>query len=200
MNVPFSHLKINMTIVFFIYHYRLNFSISWVVCREWFVIAFTGLWNYLLNAILLSSGLKAMQSSHVSIESRVSVQSREYVPPNTRQFIYRWLITRGKFILFVFNYRERYKKPSWEMTIPENFRLSDDRIMKFVECLKPVVLLSMFNKLGSFQAATCLQQLALLRPDIVLPTLLERWGDLNLHLLNSLKPPLKRRNFCMSAA
>ena len=60
------------------------------------------------------------------------------------------------------------------MTIPENFRLSDDRIMKFVECLKPVVLLSMFNKLGSFQAATCLQQLALLRPDIVLPTLLER--------------------------
>ena len=70
--------------------------------------------------------------------------------------------------------RERYKKPTWETPIPPQFQLSDDHILKFVECLKPVVLLSMFNKLGSFEAATCLQQLAQLKPDVVLPTLLDR--------------------------
>lgn len=74
-------------------------------------------------------------------------------------------------------YRERYKKPTWETPIPSKFQLSDDRILKFVECLKPVVLLSMFNKMGSFEAATCLQQLAQLKPDAVLPTLLDRLVD-----------------------
>lgn len=71
-------------------------------------------------------------------------------------------------------HRERYKKPSWETSIPAKFQLSEDRILKFVECLKPVVLLSMFNKMGSFEAATCLQQLAQLKPAVVLPTLLDR--------------------------
>ncbi len=75
-------------------------------------------------------------------------------------------------------YRERYKKPSWETPIPQKFRLTEDHILKFVECLKPVVLLSMFNKMGSFEAATCLQQLAQLKPDVVLPTLLDRWVEI----------------------
>jgi proteasome activator subunit 4 len=77
--------------------------------------------------------------------------------------------------IFLYHCRERYKKPSWETSIPAKFQLSEDRILKFVECLKPVVLLSMFNKMGSFEAATCLQQLAQLKPAVVLPTLLDRW-------------------------
>ena len=70
--------------------------------------------------------------------------------------------------------RERYKKPSWETVIPSTVQLTDANITKFVECLKPAVMLAMFNKLGSFEAAICLQHLAQLKPDVVLPTLLER--------------------------
>jgi len=49
--------------------------------------------------------------------------------------------------------RERFPKNSWETPIPEESKLKDDDLRAFVECLKPAVMLAVFNKSGSFDAA-----------------------------------------------
>ena len=49
----------------------------------------------------------------------------------------------------------------------------DDEITLFVNSLKPVALLAMFGKLGSHDAINTVRQLSLLRPEIIIPPLLE---------------------------
>ncbi|XP_022243744.1 proteasome activator complex subunit 4-like [Limulus polyphemus] len=63
---------------------------------------------------------------------------------------------------------------SWETPIPETSKLKEDDVTKFVESIKPVVLLSMFSKAGSTDSAAALQNLATVRPEIVIPPVLDR--------------------------
>uniref|UniRef100_A0A8C5PB42 Proteasome activator subunit 4 n=1 Tax=Leptobrachium leishanense TaxID=445787 RepID=A0A8C5PB42_9ANUR len=71
-------------------------------------------------------------------------------------------------------HRERYKKPSWLTPVPESHRLSDQDVTNFVESVIQPVLLAMFSKTGSGDAAQALQNLALMRPELVIPPVLER--------------------------
>ncbi|XP_044171551.1 proteasome activator complex subunit 4-like [Acropora millepora] len=89
----------------------------------------------------------------------------------------------GKLQRFLYNlpkemikrlHREKFPKKSWETPIPEEFKLTDDELTSFVECIKPAVMLAVFNKTGSFDAAGALQNLSLIKPDVVLPTLLDK--------------------------
>lgn len=72
-------------------------------------------------------------------------------------------------------HRERYRKPNWMSKTPENARLKDSDIERFVLILKPVAMLAVYSKTGSFDAAASLQNLALIRPDLILPPLIERY-------------------------
>lgn len=72
------------------------------------------------------------------------------------------------------SYRERFPKNTWVTPIPQEAKLTDAELTAFVECLKPAVMLAVFHKSGSFDAAGALQNLALIKPDIVLPTLLDK--------------------------
>lgn len=72
-------------------------------------------------------------------------------------------------------HRERYKKPCWITPIPYSHRLTDDNITEFVESMKQPVLMAMFSKTGSMDAAQALQNLALMRPELVIPPVLEKW-------------------------
>lgn len=71
-------------------------------------------------------------------------------------------------------HRERYKKTCWQTAIPDNEKLSEDDITKFVESMRPVIFVSMFSKYGSHDSAVALRHLANLRPELVVPDLLER--------------------------
>ncbi|KAG8123071.1 hypothetical protein E2320_018500 [Naja naja] len=62
-------------------------------------------------------------------------------------------------------HRERYKKTSWLTPVPDSHKLSDQDITEFVECIIQPVLLAMFSKTGSLEAAQALQNLALMRPE-----------------------------------
>lgn len=70
--------------------------------------------------------------------------------------------------------RERFDKQSWMVDIPEETRITDTEIERYVTIIKEVALLSVYSKQGSIQAALTLQNLALLRPDLVIPQLLQR--------------------------
>jgi proteasome activator subunit 4 len=76
--------------------------------------------------------------------------------------------------LYTFLIREKFDKQSWENPTPPEKMLTDDDISQFVESLKPPVMLAIFNKFGSFDAANSLQHLAMMKPDLVLPTLLDK--------------------------
>ncbi|XP_016892945.1 proteasome activator complex subunit 4A isoform X2 [Cynoglossus semilaevis] len=71
-------------------------------------------------------------------------------------------------------HRERYKKPSWLTPIPNSHKLTEEDITNFVQSMMQPVLLAMFSKMGSLHAAQALQNLALLRPELVIPPVLEK--------------------------
>ncbi|CAG09459.1 unnamed protein product, partial [Tetraodon nigroviridis] len=71
-------------------------------------------------------------------------------------------------------HRERYRKPTWQMPIPESHKLTEEDITNFVESMMQPVLLAMFSKTGSLDAAQALQNLALMRPELVIPPVLEK--------------------------
>ena len=71
-------------------------------------------------------------------------------------------------------YRERYKKPSWRTPIPEQYKLTEENINEFVDSIVNVVMISMFSRFGSAESATALQSLSLLRPEKVIPPVLEK--------------------------
>ncbi|XP_072167902.1 proteasome activator complex subunit 4-like [Diadema setosum] len=70
--------------------------------------------------------------------------------------------------------RERYKKPSWQHPIPDSHKLTDEDITAFVDTIKAPVFLAMYSKMGHRDAASALHNLALLRPELVVPPLMEK--------------------------
>ncbi|XP_061414922.1 proteasome activator complex subunit 4 isoform X2 [Lethenteron reissneri] len=71
-------------------------------------------------------------------------------------------------------HHERYRKPSWQTPVPPSHKLTEDDVTAFVESLMQPVLLAMFSKIGSLDAAQALQNLALVRPELVIPPVLEK--------------------------
>ncbi|XP_013404552.1 proteasome activator complex subunit 4 [Lingula anatina] len=71
-------------------------------------------------------------------------------------------------------HRERHKKPSWEPLALESHRLTDEQITRFVKSMKDIVFLAMFSKYGSSDSAAAMHNLALLRPELIIPSLLEQ--------------------------
>uniref|UniRef100_A0A8C0IT45 Proteasome activator subunit 4 n=1 Tax=Chelonoidis abingdonii TaxID=106734 RepID=A0A8C0IT45_CHEAB len=71
-------------------------------------------------------------------------------------------------------HRERYKKNTWLTPVPDSHKLTDQDVTGFVECIIQPVLLAMFSKTGSLEAAQALQNLALMRPELVIPPVLEK--------------------------
>ncbi|MGH0173133.1 UNVERIFIED_CONTAM: hypothetical protein FKN15_013552 [Acipenser sinensis] len=71
-------------------------------------------------------------------------------------------------------HREWYKKQTWLTPVPDSHKLTDQDITDFVESMKQPVLLAMFSKTGSLDAAQALQNLALMRPELVIPPVLEK--------------------------
>jgi len=77
-------------------------------------------------------------------------------------------------IHFLCDFRERYTKPTWETPIPDNYKLTDSDIDAFVKSILPVAMTAMFNKFCINDACQALQHLATMRPNLVIPDMLER--------------------------
>jgi len=70
--------------------------------------------------------------------------------------------------------RERYLK-TWVPSVPERAQLSDADITQFVNGMTTVASLAIFNKIGSNDSAAAMQCLAMLRPEIIVPPLLDMY-------------------------
>lgn len=74
--------------------------------------------------------------------------------------------------------RERHSKPCWFFYVPDSAKLTESDIDAFVRCLLPAVRMAVFSKVGTLEASLTLHNLALVRPEMVLPDLLNRWDGL----------------------
>jgi proteasome activator subunit 4 len=75
-------------------------------------------------------------------------------------------------VLMILN-RERYKK-SWEPPVPVGYRLSDQDITDFVNGMTTVAYQAMFSKVLVTESAAAIQNLAVLRPEIIIPPILDK--------------------------
>ncbi|PBC33887.1 Proteasome activator complex subunit [Apis cerana cerana] len=71
-------------------------------------------------------------------------------------------------------HKERYAKRTWETPIPEEYKLTDNDVNAFVKSMMPVTMVAMFNKLSVNDASQALQYLATMRPNLVIPYVLDR--------------------------
>ena len=71
-------------------------------------------------------------------------------------------------------HRERYKKDSWELKIPEKNKLTEEDITAFVKCIAAPTQLAMYSKIGCHDACVVFHHLSLVRPEIIIPPLVER--------------------------
>ncbi|XP_068089225.1 proteasome activator complex subunit 4 isoform X1 [Hyperolius riggenbachi] len=99
-----------------------------------------------------------------------------YHPSNNGRWLSKLMKLLQRLPCFVVRrlHRERYKKPSWLTPVPDSHKLSDQDVTDFVQSIIQPVLLAMFSKTGSLEAAQALQNLALMRPELVIPPVLER--------------------------
>lgn len=69
---------------------------------------------------------------------------------------------------------ERYRKTSWERPIPESEKLTEECITAFVECMKPVAFRAMYSRISTNDVSILLKHLADLRPELIIPGIIER--------------------------
>lgn len=93
--------------------------------------------------------------------------------------LFRWTTRLLEFlrrISFLFVQRihcERERKPTWEVPIPDHYKLSDENIDRFISILKPCLQQAIFSR-GISDISFSLQYLAALRPNVIVPIVLEK--------------------------
>ncbi|CAF4196635.1 unnamed protein product, partial [Rotaria magnacalcarata] len=80
---------------------------------------------------------------------------------------------------------ERKADSVWHFNPPEPYRLTENDITNFVNCVKECVFISIFNKAHLEEAAKACQFLSMLRPELIVPPLV----DLLFSSVNSMTEP-----------
>ena len=117
--------------------------------------------------------------------TKIILQNLKCLLETTETFFYpsnlgKWSVNLVQFIQAITAkfvnriFRERYKIRRWEPNIPFSHMIEDADIEEFVTIIKPVALFTLYSKLGSMTASKVLQNLAYLRPDLILPILLNK--------------------------
>lgn len=89
--------------------------------------------------------------------------------------------------LAIFFCSERFGKKTWKTPIPDSHKLTDADIDAFVKAVMPVAMTAMFSRIGMSDACKALNHLATVRPNLVIPDVIERMYS----TLDSLTEPHK---------
>ncbi|CAF1508572.1 unnamed protein product, partial [Rotaria magnacalcarata] len=69
---------------------------------------------------------------------------------------------------------ERKANPVWYFTPPDAYRLTEQNITDFVNCVKECAFIAIFTKAYLKEAAKACQYLSMLRPELIVPPLVEK--------------------------
>ncbi|XP_019858537.1 PREDICTED: proteasome activator complex subunit 4 [Amphimedon queenslandica] len=121
---------------------------------------------------LLGGGSKAQEYLSKLMEALESYYYPSNIGLHTRKLLKFLTSLTNKFVLRL--KCERHSSDSWLPKPPPSSCLSEKDIDDFVACLCPTVWLSIFSKIGSMEAALAIKNLASLRPEVILPTLMSK--------------------------
>ncbi|XP_075982496.1 proteasome activator complex subunit 4-like isoform X2 [Anticarsia gemmatalis] len=152
LNLPVSYKDMQIT---------RNHSLDMKHVASWIV------WSMSPNGVVLKHlrcFLTGVESYlHSANSGRWSYKLRDLLRKLAREFLNR--IRRE---------REKRFTESWENQTPEPYRLRDEDITEFVHIVLEPTLQAVYSRSGSLDISVALQNLATLRPAIVVPPLLER--------------------------
>ncbi len=74
-----------------------------------------------------------------------------------------------------FIFRERKANPIWYFVPPESYRLTEQNITDFVNCVKECAFIAIFTKAQLKEAAKACQYLSMLRPELIVPPIVEKF-------------------------
>ncbi len=83
-------------------------------------------------------------------------------------------------------FRERKTRPVWFFAPLESYRLTEQNITDFVICVKEYAFISIFNKDYAKEAAKACQYLSILRPELIVPSIVEKFDILISFFVSSL--------------
>ncbi|CAF3512541.1 unnamed protein product, partial [Rotaria sordida] len=69
---------------------------------------------------------------------------------------------------------ERKANPVWYFTPPDSYRLTEQNITDFVNCIKECAFIAIFTKVHLKEAAKACQYLSMLRPELIVPPVVEK--------------------------
>jgi proteasome activator subunit 4 len=69
---------------------------------------------------------------------------------------------------------ERKTHPDWFCVPLDSYRLTEQNITDFVNCVKEYAFISIFNKTHTGEAVTACQYLSMLRPELIVPSIVEK--------------------------
>lgn len=81
-----------------------------------------------------------------------------------------------RLIILTFVFRERKANPIWYFVPPENYRLTEQNITDFVNCVKECAFIAIFTKAQLKEAAKACQYLSMLRPELIVPPIVEKFA------------------------
>eukprot|EP00095_Tigriopus_kingsejongensis_P000186 maker-scaffold41_size498431-snap-gene-0.12 protein:Tk00186 transcript:maker-scaffold41_size498431-snap-gene-0.12-mRNA-1 annotation:"proteasome activator complex subunit 4" len=119
-----------------------------------------------------SSSLRYLQQMVLAIETYFNAANIGRHSAKLTEFLWRLAQSFMRRI-----HRERYAKPKWGMDVDPTKRLTDEDITTFVKCLKPIALASLFSHTGMMDQGLTIQILTTLRPEIMLPPVLEKMNS-----------------------
>ena len=72
------------------------------------------------------------------------------------------------------HFRERKENPIWYFEPPASYRLTEQDITDFVDCVKECAFIAIFTKAHLKEAAKACQYLSMLRPESIVPPIVEK--------------------------
>ena len=83
-------------------------------------------------------------------------------------------------------FREHTTRPIWFFSPPNAYKLTEQDITDFVNCVKEYAFISIFNKSYTEEAAKACHYLSILRPELIVPSIVEKFDILILFFMISL--------------
>lgn len=72
---------------------------------------------------------------------------------------------------------ERYREHPWRRQVPDEYKLRDEDVTEFVEVFQPVAFQAMYSRLSFIDVGKMFKGLADLRPELIVPGVIERVFD-----------------------
>ncbi|KAM0724588.1 Proteasome activator complex subunit 4B [Formica fusca] len=127
-------------------------------------------------AIWIVAVLGNGSSAQMYLEKFLKTMETYFYPANFGRWLgkLKELLIKLPYHFILRLHKERYAKVTWETSIPDSYKLTDSDVDAFVKSMLPVAMTAMFSKFGVNDACHALQYLATMRPNLVIPDMLER--------------------------